>query len=323
MNNIKVKGSGNAVITGNATDRFVISKVTGVEFSNLKFSNFHSFEVLDGNNLQFANCSFTNFSTNGIVMEDCSSITISNCSISNMGNVSVNETSQGFGVYSYNGSNIQITGSEISYTYGHGAIFLSKTSFTVSNNTIHDTAYRGVETLDTGVSGIISGNNIYNCGTINHTRSGVACNGIFATDYAYNVDVVGNTISNVYENAIEGVFRSVTDNTIDGTGTDPSGHPTPSTEGIYIYEGGTYLRNTIRNTAGPAFKSYTPQTMTGVTIKDNTIYKSGSNDYAIDLISDTGYANITITGNRYSTSECAHIRNKPASNVIVKDNVKF
>lgn len=320
-NNIIIQGQTNTVIDGNNKMGISLNGVHDVEFKNIKFKNIGSIELLNSYNIKFTNVQFDNLYHNGIVMDKFKNVEFSNCTISNVGNSSVDVTWQGMGLALSNGSGLKIHDSEIYNTYGHGAIFLTNNSnINIYNNKIHDTFYRGIELFDSGNSGSIHNNNIYNTGSINTTNSGVGCNGIYADDNSNQVDIMNNTISNTIENGIEGTFKSVKYNNITGTGVDMIKHPTPSGEGIYGLRG-VYVGNVIKNSYGPGIKVYSEDTVSNLTISQNSIYDTADHESAINVNSEIGYSNVSISGNTsYNNNYCVFVKSGSEVNLNVTDN---
>ena len=317
---VTIEGKANTVINGNNSGSFSVAGLHDVEFKNIIFTNLTEMDFSNSTNLKFTNCQFLNFTTSGVVLNTFNNVEFSNCIISKIGSINVDETWQGMGLYLVNGTNLKVHDSQISNTFGHGAIFLTNTSFQIYNNKIHDTFYRGIELYLSGNSGSIYNNNIYNCGSINTDHSGIGCNGIYGAN-ASKVTVISNIITNVLENAVEGNFLSIEKNTIDGTGIDMVNHPTPSGEGIYLEGSGKVIGNIIKNTHSSGIKSYSPLTISNVDIEQNTISNCDAADCAIDLNSDLGYSNINISNNKsYNNKECVGLRYNSRVNVILVNN---
>jgi hypothetical protein len=321
-NNITVEGVENTIINGNNSGSLSISGLHDVEFKNITFTNLSEIYFKNSTNLKFTNCKFNNFIDNGIVLDTFDNVEFSNCIISKIGSTNVNVTWQGMGMYLVNGTNLKVHDSEISNTYGHAAIFLiGTTNFEIKNNKLHDTFYRGIELYQDGNSGTINNNNIYNSGSINTTNSGVGCNGIFADGNSNEVYIENNTISNVIENAIEGTFKSVKYNTINGTGVDMLNHPTPSGEGIYG-KTGQYVGNIIKNSFGPGIKMYSENRVSELTITGNSIYNCIDSKFAININSEIGYSNVKILTNAsYDNNYCVFVKKREQKNLIVSKNI--
>ncbi|MHC1681569.1 MAG: right-handed parallel beta-helix repeat-containing protein [Clostridiaceae bacterium] len=318
--NIIIKGENNVIINGLNKMSISITNLQNVQFNNITFKNMGNMTFKNSKNLKFTNCKFVNFENNGVILDVFNNIEIINCKFSNIASTAINPTWQGMGLYVVSGTGFKVSNSEFYKTYGHAAIFLVNTSFYISNNNIHDTFYRGIELFEASNSGTIYNNNIYNCGSINTTNSGVGCNGIYG-DSASNVIVKYNKISNVIENAIEGNFKTIEKNTINGTGIDMKNHPTPSGEGIYIPGAANVVGNTIKNSYGPGIKQYSTSTISNVNIISNYIENCLNSDYAIDLNSETGYSNIKIINNVASKETyCIGLREKPKVNVVISNN---
>lgn len=319
--NIVIQGQDNTVIDGNNSMAASLNGVHDVEFKNLKFKNMGSMELLNSYNIKFTNVQFDNLYENGVVMDNFKNVEFNNCTISNVGSTKVDVTWEGMGLALTNGDGVKIHDSEIYNTYGHGAIFLTNNSnMEIYKNKIHDTFYRGIELYDSGNTGSIHHNNIYNTGSINTTDSGVGCNGIYADSSSDQVDILNNNISNVIENGIEGIFKSVEYNTINGTGIDMKNHPTPSGEGIYGLNG-IYVGNIVKNSYGPGIKAYSEDPISNLTIIQNSIYDTVASESAININSEAGYSNVNISGNTsYNNNYCVYVRYQSAENLNVTGN---
>lgn len=152
---------------------------------------------------------------------------------------------------------------------GGTAIFLtgSYPDFEISDNTLETMAQRGIGFWETEYAkGIVTRNKIIGCGllntkptgTNNGVGAGVGCNAIYTNGNTQDVDVWENYIENVYENGIEGVFRSVKRNTIINTGIDLINYPTPSYEGVFIRSNSVVEDNTIINPKGNGIYCFYP-----------------------------------------------------------------
>lgn len=319
--NIVIQGQDNTVIDGNKSMAISLNGVHDVEFKNLKFKNIGSMELLNSYNIKFTNVQFDNLYENGVVMDNFKNVEFNNCTISNVGTTDVDVTWEGMGLALSNGDGVKIHDSEIYNTYGHGAIFLTNNSnMEIYNNKIHDTFYRGIELYDSGNTGSIHNNNIYNTGSINTTDSGVGCNGIYADSSSDQVDILNNDITNAVENGIEGIFKSVKYNTVNGTGIDMKNHPTPSGEGIYGLKG-IYVGNIVKNSYGPGIKAYSEDTISDLIISQNSIYDTVNSESAININSEAGYSNVDISGNAsYNNNYCVFVRYKNSQNLNVTGN---
>ncbi|MHC1681570.1 MAG: right-handed parallel beta-helix repeat-containing protein [Clostridiaceae bacterium] len=318
--NTTIIGEEQATIDGKYENSITLKGLKNIEFKNIKFVNLANFTLKDSSNIKFENCIFDSFSNNGVVIENFNNVEFYNCTFSNIGNTNIDETWQGIGLYSVNGTNLKVRNNEFYNTYGHGSIFLTNTSFEIDNNKIHDTFFRGIELYQAGNIGTIRDNNIFNCGSINNTKSGEGCNGIFGID-ASNVVIKNNKITDVLENGIEGNFKSVENNVITGTGIDMINHYTPSGEGIYIFGTGKIVGNIIKNSYGAGIKKYSRDTISDIDIINNYIENCINSDYAIDLNSERGYSNIKILDNTISNNKyCEGLRETSKVNVIVSNN---
>lgn len=327
--NITIEGHKNTVIDGNSTFGIIVSNLQNVEFKNITFKNFTTFKLTNPVNITFTRCTFSDFTTYGVFLDNLSNVEFVKCKIDKIGNSSVNPSSQGCGIYA-GGDTLIIHDCEISNTYGNGAIFIyGATNIYIKHNKIHDTFFRGVDFYSGTSSGLVDDNDIWNCGSINTTASGITCNGIYSSGDTYGVTVSNNRITNMLENGIEGVFKYIDNNTIESTGIDPTGHPTPSTEGIYPIpssDGEIFVRNNkIRNSAGSGIKYYATTTIANMNIINNIIEDDmpNTNYFGIEVNSTVGYSNINIVSNVIKNkvrTTAVYMSNKPCTSCQVSGN---
>lgn len=305
-NSISIEGQKDVVLNGNGTS-IGLKNPRNITFKNIQFKNFSSIGMDNPEDIVFDNCKFLSFSTSGVNLSNYKNIKFINCEWDGIGSSIVNPAWHGSGIYAEVGDGLTIIEPKMTNIYGHGGIFLtSATNFKIIRPEIHDVAYRAIN-FWTGIqTGVIDRPLIYNCGSINTTGSGVGCNGIYSY-YSSDVDLSGVSIlypiiKNVYENAIEGAFGLIESPVIDGTGIDPIGFPTPSTEGIWVEGRKDYskiIRNPVlRNIHGSGIKSYSSVEIKKLHIYNTIVEESTPSlgTYAIELNSDTGYQDVLVDG---------------------------
>jgi hypothetical protein len=162
-------------------------------------------------------------------------------------------------------------------------------SLDISDNIFDTMAQRGIGFWYASAKGVIARNNIYKCGVLKAPGlgpggegAGIGCNAIYGINSnVRNVDVVDNYIEFVYENGIEGNYKSIKRNTIIGTGMDLVNYPTPSYEGIFISGGNIDIEdNIIINPKGSGIYCYTSGAVlvSNVSIRRNKIVCDTLND---------------------------------------------
>ncbi|MCM3729109.1 right-handed parallel beta-helix repeat-containing protein [Neobacillus cucumis] len=327
-NSVTIQGHNNSIIDG-GKHKISVSNLNDVTFRNITFKNFSQIDLPSSANIKFENCTFIDFIDFGITLSNFNNVQFIESKIHNIGSSSKNPTYQGSGIYANVGNKLIVQDCEISHTYGHGGVFLIKvTNIHINRNKIHDTAFRGINFYGGISTGLIDDNDIWNCGSINQTNSGVGANGIYSAGSTYDVTVSNNRISNVLENGIEGLYHIIEGNIINGTGLDTINHPTPSIEGIYPFQPRDsnqiviVRKNKIKNTKGAGIKYYSSRAISNYKIVDNIISDNRYNENnGIDLNSDHSYANISVIGNKVKNKATViYLRNKPSSNIVVDKN---
>lgn len=199
-----------------------------------------------------------------------------------------------------------IRGNIINRIRGGTVIFLQG-AFTwvdVDTNYMKTIAQRGIGfwSAVTTTKGIVRHNIIKTNATYKPSGvgQGVGCNGIYSNVDLLEVDVVNNTVIDVYENGIEGNFRSIKDNYVENTGIDLINYPTPSIEGIYTAKCKNISGNRILNTAGNGIYCFT----SGDTLEDISIY---NNDIRNDVYDDSHSA-IVVRGVEGDLTTISNIR---------------
>ena len=191
---------------------------------------------------------------------------------------------------------------------GHGAIFtVGKGYVNITENYFDDNLYRAINifapTREEVLTGTIAHNHIQDCGKSNTTGSAIGCNGIYSIN-ASEVILSHNTIINSRENAIEGSFKIIDSNYIDGTNVEIENKTTPSVEGIYLWKdcdvivSNNYLKNVKRR--GITLGSLETETNCKVLVQNNIIdeiERYEGEAYSIYFLSNVGVSNKTIANN--------------------------
>lgn len=289
-NNVKMDGN-NATIISNTSATISFLNVSSLYMSNLQYEGLNRIKLIGNENVIIEKCSFKNMKYYGLILyNDNDTMTakylIDNCTFIGTGstleflkNTNYGAAANDIRISRCYADSITISNCEMSGTMGHSPIFIYPLDnyrvnyYYIENNKIHDIAFRGIEIWQYCTSkGSINHNEIFNCGTINPTNSGVGCNGIYSHGGAPYLSVEDNIIYNVYENGIEGTFKNISRNYIHDTGIDPINHPTPSPEGIY---GQTPIieDNVLQNIAGFAIGNgtYSYNISEDIYIRGNTI----------------------------------------------------
>ena len=316
-----IAGVDNTVIDLNG-ESLKLYGLDGVEFRNLTIVNAKYIKISQSKNVTFEDNTFENFLKAGIYAEDSRNVQVVNNQFKNIGISDISPSWQGSAVYVARIQGLNVMNNEVSYTYGHSGIFVSdSTAINVESNHIHDTFYRAIQLYDGTIEGIVKNNNIHDIGSINDTNSGVGANGIYgASGDLYGVDIVGNTITNVLENGIEGKFGRVENNVVDGTGIDVVNHPTPSTEGIYA-NGKVYKNNIVKNTHGDGIKVYSESTISDLQIVGNKMVRKNQSKAGISIISKVGYSNIIVKDNTVDNyNEILFLYNADYSSITYLNN---
>lgn len=254
---------------------------------------------ISNHKLNISGVTFKDISTNAIVPTN-SDVSIKNCKFINIGiTENLDPTWQGNGVY-IDGGNLIFKNNFIYQTHGHGALFImNNTNVIICNNYFNECDYRAIEFYLSGASkGIISNNFIENNGKNRTDSSGVGSNGIYGDPF--DVIITGNIIKNVAENAIEGNFKEISYNIIDGTGVYDS-LTTPSTEGIYILPSKTnkhiIKNNIISRTKTYGIASIVESIIYNLQIDGNFFENIGGESIYINSTNSKKISNCLITNN--------------------------
>jgi len=350
---INLNGYSNIKVNGIAKDKTTIRLKNGVgspvfNIENSKNISFASltvqgnrdsggtgpgFRVKQSQDINYKNVRITGAGDNGMLFSQVTNAIVEGCTIDNIGGAGINATYQGMGIYCGDGGNITIKDSEISRTKGQGSIFAAGNvqSIVISNNYIHDTTYRAVETFGDNVHNVkIVNNKIRNTGSIITGSSAVGCNGIMivGNHSTEDVQITGNNLYNLGENGIEIAGGGyVAFNTIENTGyrTDLN---SPSLEGIYCGSNTVCKGNTIKNAGEEGIFVYADagEVQSNITLAENTIVNpscrvAGRAGIKVLAIGQGAIIDgISITGNTIITTG-AKIEVGGASGGVVKNYV--
>lgn len=244
----------------------------------------------------------------GLQIGTCGKVVVTNSKFYEIGKgLSVNINVEACGIRVNGADYVEVTGNYFEKCHGTGATVVRGVSkYDISNNTFYKNDYRGIATSSQAgevCSGIISENNIQECGTYASHNTGVGCNGIYSNDYGDITDTVvtNNYIKNVCENGIEGAYGVVSYNTVINTGVDQANHPTPSASGINMY-GKKYIGNTVINPYLAAYyvsgNTHSESTdLSNKIIKDNFAGLSSHTPSVAIFVNGTTYTNIDIRNN--------------------------
>lgn len=260
---IKILGN-KSVLEGNFVIYFKSDSIE-INGCSLKMARIHSYS----SNIKIVNNYFKNVKGNAITLNasnnNCSNILIKNNYFRNI--QPLHDTlynSSGRTIYAYSSNNnilakIDVLNNEMNLIYGGATVFFSGRfeKINVAKNTIDSTSGQGIDffNISSYSNGVVDNNRITNCGILRQgssIKSGVGCNGIFASapdnSGVIKINVTNNYIKNTLENGIEGDFYLIKNNYIENTGYDLTNFPTPSPEGIY--GGFNIINNTIINPGG-------------------------------------------------------------------------
>ncbi|MGN0150328.1 MAG: hypothetical protein ACI4C7_08800 [Clostridia bacterium] len=231
----------------------VIKNKNNVYVENIDFYNFSTIKFEYCENIIFNNCTFNDFSVNGLVFRDCENISVVNCNFNNCGNAMTDYTNSGYSIRitgddTNPANNVLIENCVIENACGDAISFVGAVdNFIVRNNKINNSVWSAIDYWQPAVSGeyinIIENNSCVNIGFGEPSKydtaakvSGVGCSAIFTgkgMPMAKTI-VKNNTIKNAVENGIEGAYELVYHNTIENTGENSAVRHTGSTEGIFI-----------------------------------------------------------------------------------------
>lgn len=236
----------------NVPDYQVVQYRKNIYVENIDFSGFDTIKFEYCDNIIFNNCTFNDFSANGLVFRGCSNVAVINCSFKNCGNQMSDFTNGGYsirviGMADYPAEGILIENCTIDNSCGHAVSLLDKVdNFVIRNNTVTNSVWSAIHFWRPDISGnyvnVIENNECVNVGfgkpspNDSDASSGVGCSAIYASrgSELSKTVVKNNTVSNAVENGIEGSYELVYHNKIKNTGENSVMRYTTSTEGIYI-----------------------------------------------------------------------------------------
>ena len=274
----------------------IIKNKKNIYIENIDFYDFPMIKFEYCDNIIFNNCSFNNFTDNGIVFRGCNNISIVNCTFVNNGCEITDCTNSGYSVRIVGdkecpSENILIENCTINNSCGKAISFVgSVDNYVIRNNTINNSVWGAIDYWTPNVSGkyvnVIENNICTNIGfgkpseyDLVAPSSGVGCAAIFAgmgTTLPKTV-VKNNTVKNAVETAIEGPYELVYHNTIKNTGEKSAVRYTGSTEAVYIKPAADfeqkYIGNDIETRGLRCFSSYSNsnEEYKGIYILGNTM----------------------------------------------------
>lgn len=235
----------------------------------------------------------------------CSNFVVDRCTGDNIGDPArISVSSDGMFAYIQSCTNFAIQNCpRISRTYGHAAIFIGDNclDWTVANNAIYDTFFRGIQIFSSGQGrGLVTGNRIYRMGELNNTGSGVTCNGIYLVTGSEDPSLVmisNNHIEKVAENGIEVLgAATVIGNFIKTTGYRSL--TTPSKEGIFFESGAVIKYNTIVDSADHGIRHFNEDSCENAVVAFNTIINAANDGINMQVNGASGaYVNCRVIGN--------------------------
>ena len=274
----------------------VIKNKKNIYVENIDFYDFSMIKFEYCDNVIFNNCSFNNFTDNGIVFRGCNNISILNCTFVNNGCEITDCTSSGYSVRIVGdkecpSENILIENCTINNSCGKAISFVgSVDNYVIRNNSINNSVWGAIDYWTPSVSGnyvnVIENNICTNIGfgkpseyDLTAPISGVGCAAIFAgmgTTLPKTV-VKNNTVKNAVETGIEGPYELVYHNTIKNTGENSAVRYTGSTEAVFIKPAADfeqkYIANNIETRGLRCFSSYSDsnEEYKGIYILNNTL----------------------------------------------------
>lgn len=266
---------------------------------------------------------FTNISGNAIELKDCNT-TIENCIFENIGISDADPTTYGHACYN-NGGKLIFRHNHVIKTHSTGVGIINDTKLYIEENIFDGCYFRAISSWQaTNSIGCINDNYIKDNGKYRTDGSGVGSNGIYGK--MPGVIVKNNVIENVAENGIEGYFKAVVGNVIDGTGVYENA-PTPSTSGVYFEgapEGFVFANNIIKNTKLESVSVGSSNgEIKGIRICDNVLLNAanGNNIRIINLDNNSRKIdNCIISGNKGDRGLILLIGNQTKNTNIIKNN---
>jgi hypothetical protein len=230
----------------------VIKRKKNLYVENIDFYNFSTIKFEYCENIIFNNCTFNDFSANGLVFRGCKNVSVLNCTFKNCGNEITDYTNSGYsirvvGADDYDTENILIENCTIDNACGNAISFVGKVdNFAIRNNKINNSVWSAIDLWYPEISGnyvnLIENNSCTNVGMgkpspgdTTALTSGVGCSAIFDGKGSLPKTIVkNNLVKGTVENGIEGAYELVYHNTIQDTGENSAIRYTASTEGIFI-----------------------------------------------------------------------------------------
>lgn len=254
---------------------------------------------------QIVGVAFQKIAYNAIQLSGCSRFAVDRCTGTDIGAPArISVTSDGMFFYAQSCTQFAVQNCPlIEKTYGHAAIYIGSNclDWTVANNAISDTFFRGIQIFSSGQGrGLVTGNRIYRMGELNDTGSGVTCNGIYLVTGSEDPSLVmisNNHIEKVAENGIEVLgAATVIGNFIKTTGYRSL--TTPSKEGIFFESGAVIKHNTIVDSADHGIRHFNEDSCENAVVAFNTIINAANDGINMQVNGASGaYVNCRVIGN--------------------------
>ena len=306
--NLNLQSNNNIISSNNEP---IIFSGSYISFENIIFENTECINIASSIKVVFKNCVFRNNYKWGILISNTDNLIIDSCYFENNGlKTPLNETNEGMAINCTSVKNVEIINSKFISNRGQSAIRLKDVdNIKINDNYFNNNYFRAIEfvtskgmpsaTVYWDTKGSIYNNTILNCGAtnprLNELQSDERTNGIFGDSLYYSVDVYNNVIINCLENAIEGRFRIIENNLIDGTGK--GNYPTTATQGISA-SAKIIRNNVIKNTRLSGMSSGGSCEWCEDAIIDNNVFKDcGENGIKLHFTEIPNLKKITITNN--------------------------
>lgn len=234
---------------------------------NIDFYGFRSLNFEYCENVIFNNCTFKDFTHNGLVFRSCKNISVINCEFENCGHEITDYASGGFSIRisgdeNNPSKNILIENCKIENSAGYAiSLVNSADDFVIRNNNINNSVWSAINYWMSDISGahvnVVENNVCTNTGfgkpslfDAQAKKSGVGCSAIFMGkgENLKNTVIKNNTVKCSVENGIESSCELVYHNTVQDTGVNSVNRYTASTEGIYIKPAWEFEQKIIGNT---------------------------------------------------------------------------
>ena len=306
--NLNLQSNKNIISSNNTP---LIFNGSYISFENIIFENTECINIPSSVKVVFKNCIIRNNYKWGILISNTDNLIIDSCHFENNGiKTPLNETNEGMAINCTSVKNVEIINSKFISNRGQSAIrFKDVDNIKINDNYFNNNYFRAIEfvtskgmptaTVYWDTKGSIYNNTILNCGATNprldELQSDERTNGIFGDSLYYSVDVYNNVIINCLENAIEGRFRIIENNLIDGTGK--GNYPTTATQGISA-SAKIIRNNVIKNTRLSGITSGGTCEWCEDAIIDNNVFKDcGENGIKFHFTDMPNLKKITITNN--------------------------